>query len=58
MGDLEERIIKEIEQNKEFREYLNEQMRKHAERMRKIRYFSPAFREYMERIAKGEIKIW
>jgi len=58
MGDIEKKIITEIEQNKDFREYMNEQMRKHAERMRRIPFFSETFRKYMEKVAKGEIKIW
>ena len=58
MGEIERRIWKEMEANKELREILNENMKKTAERLAKISFFSETFRRYNEKIAKGEIEIY
>ena len=58
MGEIERKIITEIEQNEDFKQYMNEQMREMAQRLAQIQYFSESFRKFMERVARGEIKIW
>jgi len=58
MGEIERKIWKEIEENKEFRKALNEAMRRHAKRMKNISFFSATFKRYMEKIEKGEIEIY
>ena len=58
MGEIERRIWKEMEENKELREILNENMKKTAERLSKISFFSETFRKFHEKIAKGEIEIF
>ena len=58
MGEIEKRIWKEMEENKELREILNENMKKTAERLAKISFFSETFRKFHEKIAKGEIEIF
>jgi len=58
MGEIERRIWKEIEENNELREILNENMKKTAERLANISFFSETFRKFHEKIAKGEIEIF
>jgi len=58
MGEIERRIWKEMEENKELREILNENMKKMAEKLANISFFSETFRRYNEKIAKGEIEIY
>ena len=58
MGEIEQKIITTIEQNEDFKKYMNEQMREMARRLAQIQYFSESFRKYMEQVARGEIKIW
>jgi len=58
MGEIERKIWEEIEQNKEFRKALNKNMKKTAEKLANISFFSEAFRKYNEKIAKGEIEIY
>ena len=58
MGEIERRIWKEMEENNELREILNENMKKMAEKLANISFFSETFRRYNEKIAKGEIEIY
>jgi len=58
MGEIERRIWKEIEENNELREILNENMRKTAERLANISFFSETFRNFMRKVAEGEIEIY
>ena len=58
MGEIERRIWKEMEENKELREILNENMKKMAEKLANISFFSETFRRYNEKIARGEIEIY
>ncbi len=58
MGEIERKIWKEMEENKELREILNENMKKMAEKLADISFFSETFRRYNEKIAKGEIEIY
>jgi len=58
MGEIERKIIEEIEENEDFRKALNDAMRRHAKRMKNISFFSATFRRYMEKIEKGEIEIY
>jgi len=58
MGDIERKIWEEIKENKELREILNENMKKTAERLARISFFSETFRKFNEKIAKGEIEIY
>ena len=58
MGDIERKIWEEIKENKELREILNENMKKMAEKLANISFFSETFRRYNEKIAKGEIEIY
>jgi len=58
MGEIERKIIEEIEENEDFRKALNESMRKMAEKLANIPFFSETFRRFHEKIAKGEIEIF
>jgi len=58
MGEIERRIWKEIEENNELREILNENMKKTAERLARISFFSETFRNFMRKVAEGEIVIY
>jgi len=58
VGEVEAKIIKEIEQNEDFKQYMNEQMREMARRLAQIQYFSKTFRKFMKKVAEGEYKIW
>jgi len=58
MGEIEKRIWKEMQQNEEFRKILNKNMRKTAERLKNVSFFSETFRRYMERLERGEIEIY
>jgi len=58
MGEIERKIWKEMEENKELREILNENMKKTAERLAKISFFSETFKNFMRKVAEGKIKIY
>jgi len=58
MGEIERKIWEEIQQNEDFRKALNESMKKMAEKLADISFFSETFRRYNEKIAKGEIEIY
>ncbi|RKX40034.1 MAG: hypothetical protein DRP23_03965 [Thermotogae bacterium] len=58
MGEIEKKIWEEIQQNEDFRKALNENMKKTAERLARISFFSETFRKYNEKIARGEIEIY
>jgi len=58
MGEIERRIWKEIEENKELREILNKKMRETSEKFKNISFFSETFRRFHEKVAKGEIEIF
>jgi len=58
MGEIERKIITTIEQNEDFKQYMNEQMREMARRLAQIQYFSKTFRKFMKKVAEGEYKIW
>ena len=58
MGEVERKIWEEMRQNEDFRKALNENMKKTAERLARIPFFSETFRKFHEKIAKGEIEIF
>ena len=58
MGEIERKIWEEMQQNEEFRKALNEAMRRYAKRMKNISFFSETFRNFMRKIAEGEIEIY
>ena len=58
MGEIERKMWEEMQQNEDFRKALNKNMKKTAEKLASISFFSETFRRYNERIAKGEIEIY
>jgi len=58
MEEIERRIWKEIEENNELREILNKNMKKTAERLANISFFSETFRNFMRKVAEGKIEIY
>jgi len=58
MGEIERKIWKKMQQNEDFRKALNENMKKTAEKLANISFFSETFRNFMRKIAEGEIEIY
>jgi len=58
MGEIERKIWEEMQQNEDFRKALNKNMKKTAEKLANISFFSETFRRYNEKIAKSEIEIY
>ena len=58
MGEIERKIWEEMQQNENFRKALNENMKKTAEKLANISFFSETFRRFHEKVAKGEIEIY